>query len=62
MSIIRQCKAILRIKSKSNFSVTVKDRAIAVFEHDLRQAQSEYAEKKFNTEQYLDDSIINKDS
>jgi hypothetical protein len=62
MNIIRKCKAILRIKSKSNFSVNVKDRAIAVFEQDLRQAKSEYAEKKFNTEQYLDDSIINKNS
>jgi len=43
MNIIRKCKAILRIKSKSNSAISVKDRAMAVLEHDLRQAESAYA-------------------
>jgi len=46
MNVIRKCKAILRIKSKSNSSISVKERAVAVLEHDLRQAQSAHAKKQ----------------
>ena len=53
MNIIRKCKVILRIKSKSNYSISVKDRAMTVLEHDLRQAKSAYEKNKFDTEQNL---------
>ena len=43
MNIISKCKAILGIKSKSHYSISIKDRAILVLEQDLdllRQTES----------------------
>lgn len=52
MDVIRKCKVILRSKPKSNSSINVKDRAIAVFDNDLRQEKLAYEKSKFETEQY----------
>ena len=61
MNVIHKCKAILRIKSKSNSSISLKDRAMAVLEHDLRQEKSAYSKKKNNTKQCLDDVSTKED-
>ena len=47
MNIIRKCKAILTIKSKSksnrNYAISLKGRAASVLVHDLRQEKLAYA-------------------
>ena len=47
MNIIRKCKAILRIKSKSNrnYAISLKGRATSVLVHDLRQKKLAYTKK-----------------
>lgn len=48
MNVIHKCKTILRMKSKSNTSISLKDRAMAVFEHDLHQKKMAHARKKID--------------
>ncbi|WP_041766653.1 hypothetical protein [Psychromonas ingrahamii] len=61
MNVIHKCKAMLRIKSKSNSSASLKDRAMAVLEHDSRQEKLASEQKKFSLEECLDDTTLNKD-
>ena len=40
MNIIRKCKAILRAKSKTHSTISLKARATSVLIHDLQEAES----------------------
>lgn len=50
MNVIHKCKVILRMKFKSNSSISLKDRAMAVLEHDLHQKKLINARKKIDKE------------